>query len=96
MSRRDDSSKGKVLGRGGNNVCKGSYVRGNVFIKKDIFKYFIFRENKGGVFKKKLGDGICLNKYIVNSGICFCCEVDIYIVIGLVIVNGKIINEMGY
>lgn len=41
-------------------------------------------------------DGIRLNKYIGNSGICSRREADTYIATGLITVNGKIINEMGY
>lgn len=41
-------------------------------------------------------DGIRLNKYIGNSGVCSRREADTYIATGLVSVNGKIINEMGY
>ncbi len=41
-------------------------------------------------------DGIRLNKYIANSGICSRREADTYIATGLVSVNGKIVNEMGY
>lgn len=40
--------------------------------------------------------GIRLNKYIANSGVCSRREADTYIATGLVAVNGKIINEMGY
>ncbi len=39
---------------------------------------------------------IRLNKYISNSGICSRRDADQYIAMGLVTVNGKIINEMGY
>lgn len=46
--------------------------------------------------KSKPGDGIRLNKYIANSGVCSRREADTYIATGLVSVNGKIINEMGY
>jgi len=41
-------------------------------------------------------DGIRLNKYIANSGICSRREADTYIATGLVTVNGKITNEMGH
>lgn len=41
-------------------------------------------------------DGLRLNKYIANSGVCSRREADTYIATGLVSVNGKIINEMGY
>ncbi len=43
-----------------------------------------------------LKEGIRLNKYIANSGICSRREADTYIATGLVAVNGKIINEMGF
>lgn len=96
MSRHDNTRKGKASGRGGNNVRKGSHARGNAPIKKDSTKAPISRENKGGVSKKNTSEGIRLNKYIANSGICSRREADTYIATGLVTVNGKIINEMGY
>jgi len=37
-----------------------------------------------------------LNKYIANAGICSRREADMYISIGNVTVNGKVVNEMGY
>ena len=37
-----------------------------------------------------------LNKYISNSGICSRREADLYIKVGQVTVNGKVVNEMGY
>jgi 23S rRNA pseudouridine2605 synthase len=48
------------------------------------------------VKKSNPEDGIRLNKYIANSGVCSRREADTYIATGLVTVNGKIINEMGY
>ena len=41
-------------------------------------------------------DGIRLNKYIANSGICSRREADMYIQVGSVSVNGSIVNEMGF
>jgi len=41
-------------------------------------------------------DGIRLNKYISNSGICSRREADVYIASGSASVNGKTITEMGY
>ncbi|MDP3313479.1 pseudouridine synthase [Lutibacter sp.] len=41
-------------------------------------------------------DGIRLNKYISNSGICSRREADVYIKAGNAMVNGKIMTEMGY
>lgn len=46
--------------------------------------------------KDKTEAGIRLNKYISNSGICSRREADTYIATGLVTVNGKVVNEMGY
>lgn len=46
---------------------------------------------------QKRDDGtIRLNKYVANAGICSRREADMYISIGNVTVNGKVINEMGY
>lgn len=41
-------------------------------------------------------DGIRLNKYIANAGICSRREADVYIAAGNASVNGKVITEMGY
>lgn len=41
-------------------------------------------------------DEIRLNKYIANSGMCSRREADMHISIGSVIVNGKVVTEMGY
>ena len=72
-------------GRGG-NVSKGkSFARGNAPLKKTT-----------NPTTKTKTDEIRLNKYIANSGICSRREADEHIAIGLVTVNGKIINEMGY
>lgn len=46
---------------------------------------------------KQASDGsMRLNKYIANAGICSRREADMYISIGNVTVNGKVVNEMGY
>ncbi|WP_152287718.1 pseudouridine synthase [Flavicella marina] len=41
-------------------------------------------------------DGIRLNKYISNSGVCSRREADVLIAAGSAMVNGKVITEMGY
>ncbi len=46
--------------------------------------------------KENVADGIRLNKYIANAGICSRREADVYIAAGNATVNGKIIVEMGY
>jgi len=45
--------------------------------------------------KKNLSDGIRLNRYISNSGVCSRREADEYIKSGIVKVNGKVVTEMG-
>lgn len=106
MSRNDKSAKNKPSGRGHNNTKSKSNARGNAPVKRTATtgkpKTF-----KPGITKPELSkpvvnkpavkqDGIRLNKYISNSGICSRREADTYIATGLVSVNGKIINEMGY
>ncbi len=88
MGRQDSRGKGKASGRGGDNTRKRSNTRGNATFKKEKTSH-----KQSG---KKNTDGIRLNKYISNSGICSRREADTYIATGLVTVNGKVINEMGY
>ncbi|QNJ97142.1 pseudouridine synthase [Constantimarinum furrinae] len=95
MSRQDKSGKGKASGRGGDTKRKPSSARGNAPFKKENTNKQAGRQNKGGTTSKKQS-GIRLNKYISNSGICSRREADTYIATGLVTVNGKIVNEMGY
>ena len=93
MSRQNNNSKGKASGRGGGQMRKRSSARGNAPFKKENPNKPSGRQNKVDSFKKA---GIRLNKYIANSGICSRREADTFIATGLVSVNGKIINEMGY
>jgi len=54
------------------------------------------KENSGNTPVKKESDGIRLNKYIANAGICSRREADVFIKAGSATVNGKIVTEMGY
>lgn len=94
MSRKDSKDNGKASGRGDNNTRNKSYSRGNAPIKKNTSN----KATPSGSAKNNTpkAGGIRLNKYIANSGICSRREADTYIATGLVSVNGKIINEMGY
>ncbi|WP_242131431.1 pseudouridine synthase [Aestuariivivens marinum] len=86
MNRHQSSNgKGKPSGRGHNTYRKTSYARGNAPIKKAV-----------QVNEALNPDGIRLNKYIANSGICSRREADVHIATGLVTINGKVITEMGY
>ncbi len=45
---------------------------------------------------KKSAKTTRLNKFIANSGICSRREADMFIAMGMVKINGKIVVEMGY
>ena len=112
MSRQDNSRKGKTSGRGNNTTKGKSSARGNAPLKGENRNKPTGRggaptkhtagsktEGKPNTNTKKSTarpDGIRLNKYIANSGICSRREADTYIATGLVTVNGKIVNEMGH
>tara|TARA_B110000046_G_C13026381_1_gene414358 strand:- start:15579 stop:16412 length:834 start_codon:yes stop_codon:yes gene_type:complete len=58
-----------------------------------------YAKNKSTPSKSKANsksDEIRLNKYISNSGMCSRREADMHISIGSVMVNGKVVTEMGY
>lgn len=55
-----------------------------------------FKKKNTVNLEKKDSDGVRLNKYISNSGICSRREADTLIKHGSVEVNGKLITEMGY
>ncbi len=88
MSRgAENSRKGKSAGRPSGNKPKGSYAKP----KKKAFD-----APKKATPKKNDDGSMRLNKYIANAGICSRREADMYISVGNVTVNGKVINEMGY
>lgn len=62
----------------------------------DRAKSFVQKRRLQKVEKDIHKDTIRLNKYIANSGICSRREADELITQGLVEVNGKVVNEMGY
>jgi 23S rRNA pseudouridine2605 synthase len=64
--------------------------------KEDKNKSFVQKRRLNKIDKDIHKDTIRLNKYIANSGICSRREADELIVQGLVEVNGKVVNEMGY
>lgn len=84
-SRGNRSSGKSYSGRQGGGQKKKSYARGNAPIKKNMEKSPLSNS-----------DGIRLNKYIANSGVCSRRDADMYIAAGNVTVNGKTITEMGY
>ncbi|MGK0428074.1 MAG: 23S rRNA pseudouridine2605 synthase [Ulvibacter sp.] len=106
-STQDSSGKGKASGRGGNtrnrSNAKGSASSKSKDPDKKKGKPTPPRVRELGwdvkpaaAKKPNKKEGIRLNKYIANSGICSRREADTYIATGLVTVNGKIVNEMGH
>lgn len=63
---------------------------------EDRAKSFVQKRRLEKLTKTEPKETIRLNKYIANSGICSRREADELIAQGLVEVNGKIINELGY
>jgi len=88
--KQNSSGKGKIKSNFGKDVGKGK------FKKKPQDKPQVKTDTKPEAKPKSPSEGIRLNKYISNSGICSRREADMYIEVGSVQVNGKIINEMGY
>jgi 23S rRNA pseudouridine2605 synthase len=64
--------------------------------KKPFFKGVKKTYNKPKPTKVSTSEGIRLNKYIANAGICSRREADVYIAAGNAQVNDKIVTEMGY
>lgn len=62
----------------------------------DRARSFVQKRRLNKIEKDIHKDTIRLNKYIANSGICSRREADDLITQGLVEVNGKVVNEMGY
>ncbi len=79
--------------RGGKNQIIGTSRSGKPVTKKE---YIDRKKKEGTTVKKNNADGIRLNKYISNSGICSRRDADIYIAAGSVTVNDKPVTEMGY
>lgn len=82
MNSRKNSSRGRQASKGNTPQRKKNF-------QKDFKK-------PAPQPKKTDADGIRLNKFISNSGICSRREADTYIEHGSVTVNGKLVTEMGY
>ncbi|HET7360791.1 MAG TPA: pseudouridine synthase, partial [Salinimicrobium sp.] len=95
---RTGNSEGKKYGRQGGGERKKSSSRGNAPLNKKGHSKKPLAQNKTskGNTKTNETEGIRLNKYIANSGMCSRRDADIYIAAGNVTVNGKPITEMGH
>lgn len=92
MSTGRNSSRGRQQ-KGGNNGKEGRNKSGFGAAKKKPSR---FQKKPASKPVKSEADGIRLNKYIANSGICSRREADVLIAAGSAMVNGKVITEMGY
>ena len=65
--------------------------------KRDKRKYIEFRQKvKKGDPLPSFSDEVRLNKFLSNAGICSRREADVLIAAGVVMVNGKVVIELGY
>lgn len=95
MSTEKNSSRGRQQGGRSKKSNATSYSKkttGN--LKKRPSKFA--KKTKSTPTQKNENEGIRLNKYISNSGICSRREADVLIAAGSAMVNGKVITEMGY
>ncbi|MFO7719192.1 MAG: pseudouridine synthase [Gillisia sp.] len=97
MSRNEKSSGKSSSSRPNGGERKKSIARGNAPVKKQS-KGKPEAKSASKVVSKAApkSDGIRLNKYIANSGMCSRRDADIFIAAGNVTVNGKPVTEMGY
>ncbi|MBE4948877.1 pseudouridine synthase [Chryseobacterium culicis] len=109
ITNNSESYEKKSFGkpkRGGKNFdTRDKYERGSLKYgrrpsggddRDDRAKSFVQKRRLNKIDKDVHKDTIRLNKYIANSGICSRREADDLITQGLVEVNGKVVNEMGY
>ena len=91
MKSNRNSSRGRQAGKGkpqGNNK--------NFNPKKKFSNSKFEQKPTKKIVHKSTQEGIRLNKYIANAGICSRREADVFITAGSAKVNGKVVTEMGY
>tara|TARA_Y100000589_G_scaffold321376_1_gene352683 strand:- start:67 stop:894 length:828 start_codon:yes stop_codon:yes gene_type:complete len=65
--------------------------------KRDKRKYIEYRQKKKkGDPLPSFNDEVRLNKFLSNAGICSRREADVLIAAGVIMVNGKVMTELGY
>ncbi len=104
MAQSNKSSRGRHDGnkKFQKSTSKSKNTKREFGNKKD--KNYRINPNNIKNYKKKPSkttttsenNGIRLNKFIANAGICSRREADVYIAAGNATVNGKIVTEMGY
>ncbi len=92
MNSNKNSSRGRQQGK-----RKPQNTSRNKFENRKKFSKEMQQNTKTKQAKQPTeSDGIRLNKYIANSGICSRREADVFIKAGSATVNGKLITEMGF
>ncbi len=89
FSKLRNEKKEGVKGDDANFKNKGAFDRRKPKTKKKF-------ESQASIEKRVERDGIRLNKFIANAGICSRRDADKHIVAGLVTINGKVVDQMGY
>lgn len=91
MKSNNNSSRGRQAGKGKPQGNK------KTFNPKKKFSNAKFEKKPAKkIIQKSPEEGIRLNKYIANAGICSRREADVFIGAGSATVNGKVVTEMGY
>ncbi|MDA8650833.1 S4 domain-containing protein [Flavobacteriaceae bacterium] len=97
MAKNETSKSGSQSSKGprsqGPSGAKKPFKKPSNFRPDRIKKSITSPAAKSNAPKK---EGIRLNKYVANSGVCSRREADTYIASGLVTVNNKVVNVMGY
>jgi 23S rRNA pseudouridine2605 synthase len=101
MKTNKNSSRGRQKSTSKTQNSKPQHKKKSFGPKKN--KNFRVNPNNIKNFKKKpseiketTSEGVRLNKFIANAGICSRREADVYIAAGNATVNGKIVTQMGY
>ena len=90
-------SKDRLEKKGKDNDEKSDSTKeGGFEYKRRPFKAKKKFESQASIEKRVEKDGIRLNKFIANAGICSRRDADKHIVAGLVTINGKVVDSMGY
>lgn len=91
MKTNRNSSRGRQAGKG------NPQEKNKNFNPKKKFSNPKFEQKPAKkTVQKSPEEGIRLNKYIANAGICSRREADVFIASGSAKVNGKVVTEMGY
>lgn len=92
MNSKKNSSRGRQDGKGKSQGFKKDFKPKKKFSSPRTEQ----KQPAKKLVQKSPEDGIRLNKYIANAGICSRREADVFIAAGSASVNGKVVTEMGH